>query len=216
MDEYRTDPRVLEAKEPETLDWIDRYVKPGDVLFDIGANVGVYSIYAALRGRRACRVFAFEPEFRNFASLNANILLNGLSDLITAYCLALADEPRLAVLQSGQDESGHSGNYLDRCAPAGAAAVRVQGAVSASLDDLVYRYGLPCPNHLKIDTDGAELAIVNGADRLLSDPRVTSIMCEIEPDTREGTAAMAAVQRRGFVGLPGPSVNILFARSASA
>ena len=61
------------TKEPETIEWIDTFA-PGDVLFDIGANIGCYSIYAA---SRSVRVMAFEPESQNYALINQNIFLNG-------------------------------------------------------------------------------------------------------------------------------------------
>lgn len=185
MDEYRTGSKALEAKEPETLDWIDAHVKAGDILVDIGANVGVYSIYAALKTGRQCRVYAFEPDVRNLDALNSNILLNGLGDVVTAFGIAVADREQLTTLESAFDESGQSGNAL-RGVAAGAAlpAARVQGALALPLDRLVYELGLPCPTHLKIDTDGAELLILAGAARLLRDSRLKTILCEVGPDTR--------------------------------
>jgi hypothetical protein len=56
-------------KEPGTCEWIDREVKPGDVFYDIGANIGVYSIMAARRVGETGRVFAFEPHSGNFSRL---------------------------------------------------------------------------------------------------------------------------------------------------
>src|SRR6185437_4913944 len=61
------------TKEPETLDWIDS-LPEGAVLWDIGANVGLYSVYAA-KARR-CRVWAFEPSVFNVELLARNIFLN--------------------------------------------------------------------------------------------------------------------------------------------
>lgn len=185
MDEYRTGSKALEAKEPETLDWIDAHVKGGDVLVDIGANVGVYSIYAALKTKRQCRVYAFEPDVRNLDTLNSNILLNGLGGVVTAFGIAVADDERLTTLESAFDESGQSGNALRGAVAATALpTARVQGAVALSLDKLVYELDLPCPTHLKIDTDGAELLILAGAGRLLRDPRLKTILCEVGADTR--------------------------------
>ena len=74
---------TLASKEPETLEWIASF-QPGDVLVDVGANVGTYSIWAAKT--RSVRVFAFEPESQNYALLNRNIFLNNLSENVTAYC----------------------------------------------------------------------------------------------------------------------------------
>src|SRR3954451_1972510 len=60
--------RSLLTKEPLTIPWIETF-KPDEVMVDIGANVGMYGIYAGVLG---CRVFAFEPEALNYAELNKN------------------------------------------------------------------------------------------------------------------------------------------------
>ncbi|HEY5918287.1 MAG TPA: hypothetical protein VIU13_12820, partial [Chryseolinea sp.] len=54
---------TYDTKEPETLDWIDKF-KKDEILFDIGGNIGVYSMYA---GKKGARVYAFEPESQNFS-----------------------------------------------------------------------------------------------------------------------------------------------------
>ena len=68
--------RTATTREPDTIAWIDGF-EPGSVLWDIGANVGVYSLYAALA--RDVRVVAFEPAAANFFLLTRNIALNGLN-----------------------------------------------------------------------------------------------------------------------------------------
>ena len=72
----------LFTKEPETIAWIEQ-MPPGSVLWDIGANVGTYAIYAAQRGMH---VVAFEPSAANYYVLNRNIHLNKLSTQVSAYC----------------------------------------------------------------------------------------------------------------------------------
>ena len=77
------------AKEPETLEWIDR-LPEGCVLWDIGANVGFYTVYSTLR--RKCRVVAFEPSVFNLELLSRNLHLNGLHQQVTLLPLALSDK----------------------------------------------------------------------------------------------------------------------------
>jgi len=60
------------TKEPETIEWINNFEKK-DILFDIGANVGIYSLYAS---KKKIRTVAFEPAFHNFKKLKKNIKLN--------------------------------------------------------------------------------------------------------------------------------------------
>lgn len=83
------------VNEPNTLEWIANF-SADDVLFDNGANVGTYSIWAAKT--RGTRVYAFEPELQNYEILNKNILVNGLTDRVTAYCLAISNSPRFSEL----------------------------------------------------------------------------------------------------------------------
>ena len=61
--------RTFHEKEPETLEWIDSIGKE-ETLWDIGANVGLYSMYAAQKG---LKVLAFEPSPANYHLLNSNI-----------------------------------------------------------------------------------------------------------------------------------------------
>ena len=68
------------TKEPETIDWLDS-MPEHSVLWDIGANIGLYTCYAAKKSN--CRVFAFEPSVFNLEVLARNIHLNGLFDLVT-------------------------------------------------------------------------------------------------------------------------------------
>ena len=72
LEKYRAD--TYATKEPETIEWMDRLFKSDEVMWDIGANIGLYSLYAARA--KGLKVFAFEPESTNFARLNNNINLN--------------------------------------------------------------------------------------------------------------------------------------------
>ena len=60
--------RTFNVKEPEMLDWLDEHLLDDDVFFDVGANVGIYSIYAALRNSKLT-VYSFEPEYSNLNQL---------------------------------------------------------------------------------------------------------------------------------------------------
>ena len=87
LSNYRAD--SFSTKEPETLEWIDS-MPDGSVVWDIGANVGIYSCYAAKH--RNCRVFAFEPSVFNLELLARNIFLNELTERVTIVPLPLSDK----------------------------------------------------------------------------------------------------------------------------
>ena len=86
-----------------TLAWIDE-IGECSCLWDIGANVGVFSLYAALRPQ--VRVIAFEPGGGNYAALNRNIELNRMSSQISAYCIALAGEDEARFSRYDQYDRG--------------------------------------------------------------------------------------------------------------
>jgi FkbM family methyltransferase len=175
------------TKEPETLAWIDRHLRDGDTLFDVGANIGLYTLYAARRNPRAM-VYAFEPESQNYAALCRNIVLNRLANVVP--CNApLSDREAFELFHVGQMESGASLHTLGGANPfRGADAVPLrQGAISTTLDAIVSRYGVPQPMLLKLDVDGTEEQILRGAGRVLADPRLRSVLSEWSvPDGQTG------------------------------
>jgi FkbM family methyltransferase len=170
---------TLFSKEPDTIEWIAGFA-PGDVLLDVGANVGMYSVFAAKT--RGVRVYAFEPESQNYAILNRNILLNGLDGLVQAYCVALADEVKVDKLYLSEFVAGSS------CHSYGAEigfddrprrSAFAQGCLSSTIDALVSAAAVPAPNHIKVDVDGIEPNVIAGARKTLADSRVRSVLIEI-------------------------------------
>ena len=82
----------LLTKEPETLEWINSFTE-NSTFWDIGANVGTYSLYASLK--RNIKVLAFEPAAPNFWVFNRNIEINQKQNNILAFCIAFNDVTRL-------------------------------------------------------------------------------------------------------------------------
>jgi FkbM family methyltransferase len=171
---------TLFTKEPDTIDWIAEF-EPGSVLVDIGANVGMYTIWSAKT--RGTTVFAFEPESQNFAILNRNILRNAVDDRVTAYCASVSDTTgfgRLALSQFMPGGSAHQFADSKEASPKG--AVFLQGSYSTTLDTLVAEGVVPIPHYVKIDVDGIEPQIVRGARETFSQLGVKSVLIEV--DTR--------------------------------
>ena len=170
------------TKEPDTLDWIDRFFQPGDVIYDVGANIGQYSLYAAKKLGGNATMLAFEPEALNFAKLNRNIRLNELGDTITAYCLAVSDGTGIDHFYSKAFQTGAALHALGRPVTQGEVDFEPQnrqGTMAVSLDDLTGRFGLPFPTHIKVDVDGIEDRIVAGATQTLADARLKSVLIEV-------------------------------------
>ena len=176
--------QLLHSKEPETLAWIDSFT-PGEVLYDIGANIGVFSLYAALH--RNCDVYAFEPDAKNYVCLNQNILLNGLGRRVKALNVGLHDRTCIEFLQLHGLESGAAlhalGEAIDwrknRFQPK-----FEQSVIAFSLDEFIERFGAPLPNHIKLDVDGNEDKIIRGGRRTFSNPAMKSLLIEIDENDR--------------------------------
>lgn len=175
--------RTLYTKEPETIEWLDTF-KPGEIFWDIGANVGLYSIYAARV--RGAKVMAFEPAAANYFLLNRNIEVNRLDGEITALCIALSSDQSVATLNMRNTQLGGAlSSYNSTTDENGRAFTPVfrQGMLGDSVDGFIARYGVPTPDHIKIDVDGIESAIVAGAVKTL--PAVQSVSIELDASRPE-------------------------------
>ena len=171
---------TLFTKEPVTIKWLESMV-PGEVLYDVGANVGMYSVWAAKLGMQ---VYAFEPQAENYAQLQRNINNNKLD--VQAYCVAVTDKARLDKLHVSTREVGHS------CHSYGAAVSFdltprkgvSQGSLGLTLDDIL-GMGIPAPNHIKIDVDGFEHLVISGGADVLKSPSLKTLLIEVNQNLPE-------------------------------
>jgi len=185
--------------EPETINWIKSFEKEKTV-FDIGANMGVYSIWSALA--KKMQVYSFEPEVENFRLLHLNVALNKLESQISYYPIAIADEFAMSKLFLSNIQpavSGHSfGINLD-----GDLKQRndgyTQGSISFTLDELVNRNCIPVPEYIKIDVDGLEYKIISGANETLQNEKVRSVLIEINTSLQEHLDLIDKMYSYGFV-----------------
>jgi FkbM family methyltransferase len=170
------------AKEPFTIEWIHACIRAGDILYDIGANVGAYSLVAAKQPGGGARVFAFEASYPNVASLYANIALNDAADRITPMPVALAGRTAMSVFHLRDPQPGGARHVLDVGASNEDPGGSPQPVMMFRLDDLVESFGLPQPNHIKLDVDGGELDVLQGAARTLASPSLRSLLIEVSTD----------------------------------
>lgn len=197
--------RSLFDKEPITLAWIDSFAS-GEVVYDVGANVGMYTIYAAML--RQAQVFAFEPEALNYAELNKNIYLNGLHGQVMAYCLALSDVDKIDRLLlsdfglgiSYHDFEENSWTEDKTFAPDWTVSRnerKPQGCIGRRLDSLI-EDGLPFPAHIKIDVDGLEHRVLSGMGTTLRDPRLKTLLVEINFDNPRNLELIDLLSQMGW------------------
>lgn len=161
-------------KEPETIEWLERTFDESSVLYDIGANVGAYSLVAAATGGPGSRVIAIEASPFTFASLCGNILLNDFSERITPLQLLLAEGAGVRSFVLGSTfagEASHPGEMLGG---------RGLDLAAIPLDEAVRLLQLPQATHLKIDVDGGEDAVLDGAAATLRSPTLKHVLIEVE------------------------------------
>lgn len=189
---------TLYSKEPETVTWIET-MNADTVLFDVGANMGLYTIWAAVT--RDATVYAFEPEAGSYAMLCGSIFDNAIARRARAFCLGISDTDGIGEILLSSTDAATSGHQVSvaRDGPAPALTDQFpQGVVTRTLDSLVYGDGLPCPTHMKVDVDGLEHAIINGAERLLADPRLRSVLIELDLKSERHRDTLKAIAAAGF------------------
>jgi FkbM family methyltransferase len=171
------------SKEPETVQWIETMFRPGDVMWDIGANIGAYSLVAAKYHEGKVKVYAIEPSFLNFAQLCRNIAINDCGGIITPLNVALSEKTSIGKFNYQNLMIGGAlhafGAAVDHHNEA-FAPVFSQDLMSYSIDDMIAAFSLRAPDHIKLDVDGIEPAIIAGASGLLADcKKVRTLLIEI-------------------------------------
>ena len=172
--------KTYSVKEPDTLDWLDQFI-PDCCYFDIGANIGQYSLYPATKYGKSIRVFAFEPQSNNYYSLNKNIFINNLAEIISSYCIAVSGKTEFSKLYIPKFIPGGNRSQFgkeDACHMK-IPATHIQGMFGVTLDDLCGTWGFPYPNYMKIDVDGIEISILKGAENVLRNPQLLSVIIEL-------------------------------------
>jgi FkbM family methyltransferase len=200
--------RTFFTEEPDTIRWLDS-LKAADVLWDVGANVGLYALYAAKFCH--CRVFAFEPESQNYALLLDNMALNDVGDRVEAACIALSDSEAFGHLAVPFITKGGAYNLFAASAaesdvPESVRAQRMfskerpvrQLSFGCSIDGLIARRGFEPPTHLKIDVDGIEYKIIEGARQTLDNPRLRSVLIELNEKSPHDAEVPGILARHGF------------------
>jgi FkbM family methyltransferase len=176
------------AKEPDTVEWVEKSMKPGDVFYDVGANVGAYSLVAAKYFGGAVKVYAFEPAFFNFSQLCRNLMLNKCEQIVVPLSVALSDKTTIGDFNYHSLASGDSLHTFGEAVDFRGSIFKplfVQAMLSYRLDDLIEQFRIPKPTHIKIDVDGIEKAVLEGGPNTLSSLSLRSIVVELEEGPAE-------------------------------
>lgn len=212
-------PRDFFHREPETIAWIEGFEAPG-IFWDVGANVGSYALYAALRP--GISVLAFEPSPASYAALCRNVEANGRGEQVQTFCVALSGDTRLGSLNMSATHAGNAFNSFESAEDCFGRPLAVKfrlATIGFAIDDFRRLFTLAAPNYLKIDVDGVEEQILAGAAETLADPALRSVLIELEQaDTARNARIVGRLERAGFVlgerGVDqGGSANAIFRRA---
>lgn len=148
--------------EQAELSFVSRYLRPGELAMDIGANVGIFSVVMGKAVGLAGRVFAFEPVPSNCARLEGNLEKNGLEN-VQVFPMALGASSGELMLRMAKDAAYHSLGEVERGFRDDAEMlVQVR-----NLDGVWEELGCPDIALLKMDVEGAEPAVLHGATAML-------------------------------------------------
>jgi FkbM family methyltransferase len=175
-----------------------RHLAPGGVLYDIGANVGFFALFGArLVGPGDGIVYAFEPAPASVRAIEANAILNGFENIVVIP-RAVGSRPGRARLQLVEDQSW---SKLEQYG-AHPETLQVIEVELVQIDDMLRAEQIRPPTVIKIDVEGAELAVIDGMRRTLAEHH-PAIVCELHETQREFVPAMAELGYR-TINLDGP------------
>lgn len=181
----------LLTKEPGTIAWLDQ-LQPGQVFYDIGANIGCYTLYAAQRVGPEGHVYAFEPHLPNAISLLRNVSANGFTDQISVITTPLWEKPALKPFYYAKLSAGTSGHQIEIAVDEFGrpfTPVLTEWKCAVPLNGLLWCDRLRPPDFIKIDVDGAEPQILAGMSACLAGiccPKPLSLQVELCPRNAAG------------------------------
>lgn len=194
--------RSQNVSETWTADWV-RGLPKGAVLWDVGANIGVFTLLAA-ENPNVGKVVAIEPAFFNYNAILRNTLLNRMTGKVIALPVGLGAATGALAFNLQNLKSGgsmHSFEQIFAFKDRSVDPAAIYAALCYRLDDLVMLPGLPYPTHIKIDIDGHEASVLEGGDAVLRDPRVRGLQIEVmdnDPALPRRAAITAFVEERGW------------------
>jgi FkbM family methyltransferase len=171
------------TKEPETLEWIDSFKKKENLIYwDIGANIGLYSIYNSLKNKNSTTI-AFEPSSSNLRVLTRNISINNLEKKIKVMSLPLTNkENTFQTMREGRFVEGGALNSFGEKIDFEGKELKSNMNYSlfgTTMNFFIENSILEIPDYIKIDVDGIEHLILEGGSKFLRNKKIKSLSIEI-------------------------------------
>ena len=204
LTEWRVE--TLYTKEPETIAWIDRFELRNNKkisFWDIGSNIGLYSIYASIT-HPECEVISFEPSSNNLRVLSRNISINNLEKSIKIFTNPLTDKGKKFLMMQHNEfnEGGALNSFGENFNFEGKKYFYPMNyqLLGFSIKDILDNKFLEIPDYIKIDVDGIEHLILSGAGEYLKDKKIKSISVEINENfNKQFKDVIDIMHRNNFV-----------------
>jgi FkbM family methyltransferase len=181
MNPGRSNPAyALGSNERAVQEAFERLVSPGSVAYDVGANVGFFTVVLARLVGPHGYVYAFEPSAENAAVVRENVARNGFHHVLVV-CRAVGSSTGPQLLQV----SSYSGGHALQGAEAPPDQVGTLPVEVVSLDDFAAQPGVRPPEIVKIDVEGFELGVLHGMRTTLERHRPT-LLVEVDDATTAG------------------------------
>ena len=173
------------TKEPDTLKWLDNYGSRNRILYDIGANVGSYSIYFSKKFNATS--YVFEPSFLNLNLIQNNLILNNLEKKVKIIPNAVYSKKGISTLFQLRRVAGDAVTTFrdNKVFQSMLKSSNKKNSPSTnqilglSIDELVAHKIIEKPNLIKIDVDGNEIEVLKGSEKTLRSKRKITILVEI-------------------------------------
>jgi FkbM family methyltransferase len=161
--------------------WLEQHVSQGDVVYDVNAGLGTYTLIAAKH--RGAVVVAFEPAYRAYGALCDNLRLNACEGAVMPIPLPLSDADTLAEMKYPHRRPGDERYVIRnkgwRVRPTDGSHAYVQPVCATRLDTAIARYGLPLPRHIHLSSRTAAQTVLRGAGEWLRHPGLASIFLSV-------------------------------------
>lgn len=178
--------------DPETTQYLVQNLREGSVFVDIGAHIGWFSLVASRIVGKTGKVFAFEPDRSNYTRFLEHLEVNGIENVVP-FNMAVSSTSGLAPFHINSDNDGGHALYdpgVHECNEETRREHRVIEVPAISVDTFLVDFlGDRTVDILKVDTEGAELSVLQGACHLLDIGRIRSVIAEVNP---VGLSAMGA------------------------
>lgn len=179
--EFKRAARML-VREEGTIAWLRSELRPDDVVYDIGANIGVFTLFAAARLETGI-AYAFEPHLVNASHLLVNVHENGFDDVVRVISSPVWDSPGVVDFDYDRLSAGSAFSHVGS-EPAGRGRT-TELKVAVTVDELLDRGALRPADLVKLDVDGGELQVLSGMRGLLSgERRPRAIQVEVNEGPR--------------------------------